>query len=414
MGFFSYRRGSLYCENVELRRLADVFGTPLYVYSQACLLENLKRVKEAFSYQPVLICYSVKANSNINLLRLLLRQGVGLDVVSGGELYRAKLAGCKSKKIVYASVGKTKDEIEAALNYGILMFNVESEAELRLINYIGESKQKKIDVAIRVNPDVSSPTHQYTITGGRETKFGIDIKKTEEIILSRASFYPYINFSGLHLHIGSQIMEIAPFLKAIKRIISLIKRIENKGKKLAYLNIGGGFGIDYYGRHKFPLKKLAKEIFSLVSSCQLNLIIEPGRYISASAGVLLTKVLFLKDTPAKRFVIVDAAMNDLIRPSLYRAYHRVFNLRKSPSPGNISSVDIVGPICESGDFLAKSRRLAVAEGDYLAIMDAGAYGFSMSSHYNSRLNPAEILVNKRRVKLIRRRESLRDLVRKEL
>ena len=415
MNFFSYKGASFYCEDIELSKLAVQFGTPLYVYSQSCLKHNFFKIKKAFSYPSTLVCYSVKANSNVNILKLLVKEGAGLDVVSGGELYRADIAGCAGKKIVYASVGKTESEIRRALNKKILLFNVESEPELRLINNLACGNKRKADVALRINPDVSSLTHKYTITGKKESKFGIDIPRVQEIILSSAQVYPCVNFCGIHFHIGSQIMETAPFLKAIRKAIVLIDSINRRRRIIRYLDIGGGFGIDYEGQKKFPLAKLASEVTRLVSSRHLHLIVEPGRYIVGAAGVLLTKVIYIKETPPKRFIIVDAAMNDLIRPSLYGAYHRVVPLKRRRRQRFVSlpDSDIVGPICESGDFLARRVKLEVKEGDYLAIRDVGAYGFSMASNYNSRPKPAEVLVDGCKVKLIRKRETWEDLVAKE-
>ncbi|MDD5691884.1 MAG: diaminopimelate decarboxylase, partial [Candidatus Omnitrophica bacterium] len=337
--------------------------------------------------------------------------GAGLDIVSGGELYRALKAGCPAEKIVYASVGKTDQEITTAISKGILFFNAESLSELQNINRIARKLNKITRVAIRINPDVEAKTHKFITTGKITNKFGIDLDSAYRILLLRAKF-TNLDICGLHIHIGSQITESAPFVAAIKKITDFIKKLGSKGITLEYLNIGGGMGIIYDNETPQTARIYAGKITPLLEKTGLKIIMEPGRFIAGNAGILITKVLYIKKTPRKKFIIVDAGMNDLVRPALYDAYHNIMPLRKTPAA---EKADVVGPICESGDFLAKERKVAkVNEGDYLAVMGAGAYGFSMSSNYNSRPRPAEVMVVKDKVFVIRKRESYADLVRNEL
>jgi len=408
---FKYKNNNLYCENVLVRNLAKKFGTPLYVYSYETLIGHFARLKEAFSSLSPLICYSVKANSNLAVLKALVKQGAGLDIVSGGELQRARLVGCPGQRIVYASVGKTDLEIDAALNYGILFFNVESLAELENINRIARKRGVYPRVAIRINPDVEAKTHKFITTGKITNKFGIDLESAYKILLLRKKFRN-VSICGLHIHIGSQITTAEPFLAAIRKVARFIDKLIAKGIDLEYLNIGGGLGIIYDNETPQTAKKYADKVLPLLKATGLKIIMEPGRFIAGNSGILVARVLYIKNTPKKKFIIVDAGMNDLIRPALYSAYHKILPLGKVLVS---EKADLVGPICESGDFLAKDRNIAkVKEGEYLAVFGAGAYGFSMSSNYNSRTRPAEVLVCKDKVFVIRKRETFQDLMRNEV
>ena len=407
---FKYKNNRLYCEKVLIKKLAKTFGTPLYVYSYHTLIDHYLKLKSAFSQINPLICYSVKANSNLSILKALIAQGAGLDIVSGGELFRAQKSGCPAHRIVYASVGKTDQEISAAIARGILFFNVESQAELKNINRIARGKNKITRVAIRINPDVEAKTHKYISTGKITNKFGIDLDSAYKILLLRAKF-KNLNICGLHIHIGSQITQSAPFVEAIKKVSNFIQRLKIKGIKLEYLNIGGGLGIIYDQEDPQNAQIYANEILPLLKKTGLKIIMEPGRFIAGNAGILVVKVLYIKPTPKKKFIIVDGGMNDLIRPALYSAYHNIWPLVKNLKT---AKADLVGPICESGDFLAKERLIAkVKEGEYLAVMSAGAYGFSMSSNYNSRPRAVEVMVDQDKVLVIRKRETLEDLIRNE-
>ena len=409
---FKYINNHLYCEKLKVEDLAAKFGTPLYLYSYKTLIDHFLKLQSAFSEIAPLICYSVKANSNLAILKALVAKGAGLDIVSGGELFRAIKVSCPAHKIVYASVGKTNREIEAAIKRGILFFNVESFPELENIDRIARKLNRMTNVAIRINPDVEPKTHKYITTGKLTNKFGIDFKTAEKIFLRRCDF-PNIDIKGLHIHIGSQITESAPFVAAITKIIGFIRKLRQKGSEIEYLNIGGGLGIIYDRETPQTAKDFAGRILPLFKRTGLKIILEPGRFIVGNAGILVTRVLYIKDTPKKRFVIVDAGMNDLIRPALYGAHHNILPLCRTAR--HLEKVDVVGPICESGDFFAKERRMPqVKEGDYLAVMSAGAYGFSMSSNYNSRMGAEEALVVKDEVFVIRRRESQEDLIRNEM
>lgn len=409
---FKYKNNSLYCEELRVINLAQRFGTPLYIYSYHTLIDHFLKLKDAFAALNPLICYSVKANSNLTLLKALVDKGAGLDIVSGGELYRALAVGCPAERIVYASVGKTDAEISAAVSKGILFFNAESLPELEKTNRIAAGLRKPARVAIRINPDVEVKTHKFITTGKITNKFGIDLESAYKILLLRDKFRN-LEISGLHIHIGSQITQSAPFVAAIKRVTRFIKKLEAKGIRMEYLNIGGGLGIIYDKETPQTAKKYADKIIPLLKKSGLKIIIEPGRFIAGNAGILITKVLYIKNTPKKKFIIVDAGMNDLIRPALYEAYHQILPL-EAAARARLEKADVVGPICESGDFLAKERMLpCLKEGEYLAVMSAGAYGFSMSSNYNSRLRPQELLVIKDKSFVIRKRESYRDLVRNE-
>ncbi|MFA5093515.1 MAG: diaminopimelate decarboxylase [Candidatus Omnitrophota bacterium] len=407
---FRYINNNLYCEKVKILTLAGRFSTPLYVYSSKTLVDHFLKLKSAFKEINPLICYSVKANSNLTILKTLVNQGAGLDIVSGGELYRAQKVGCLAQKIVYASVGKTDVEIATAIKKGILFFNVESLAELENINRISKKLNKVTRVAIRINPDVEAKTHKYITTGKLTNKFGIDLNSAQKILLLGYKF-KNLNICGLHIHIGSQITQSAPFVAAIKKVSNFILRLKSKGIKLEYLNIGGGLGIIYDKETPQTAQIYANQIIPLLKKTGLKIIMEPGRFIVGNAGILVAKVLYIKNTPKKKFIIVDTGMNDLIRPALYSAYHNILPLVKNLKT---EKADIVGPICESGDFLAKDRQLPKFKvGDYLAVMSAGAYGFSMSSNYNSRLRCAEVMVKGNKVMVIRKREVFEDLVRNE-
>jgi len=394
--------------------MAKRFGTPLYAYSRHTLIDHYLKLKNAFKGVGALICYSVKANSNLAMLKALVELGAGLDIVSGGELFRAQKAGCPAGKIVYASVGKTDSEIENAIKIGILFFNVESFAELENINRIARRLNKTANVAIRINPDVEAKTHKYITTGKITNKFGIDLDSAYKILLLRGRF-SNVEISGLHIHIGSQITESAPYAAAITKVVNFIERLKAKGISLEYLNIGGGLGIVYDKETPQTADRFAKIILPLLKKTGLKIIMEPGRFIVGNAGILVTKVLYVKPTPKKKFVITDAGMNDLIRPALYDAYHQIVPLRCTKCDvRSTEKVDIVGPICESGDFFAKERNITkVKEGDYIAVMSAGAYGFSMASNYNSRRRAAEVMVRGNKVSVIRKRESYEDLIRNE-
>ena len=412
---FRYRGKFLYCEGTKVLGLTGRFGTPLYVYSYHTLVDHFTKLKNAFKEIRPLICYSVKANSNLAILKALVDKGAGLDIVSGGELARALAVGCPADRIVYASVGKTDAEIEEAMRKKILFFNVESSPELENINRIAAKLHTVTNVAIRINPDVEPKTHKFITTGKITNKFGIDFKSAFKILLLRSRFRN-INVSGLHIHIGSQITTAEPFVAAIRKIADFILAVERQGIRLEYLNIGGGLGIIYDKETPQTAERFARKVSPLLRKTRLKIILEPGRFIVGNAGILVAKVLYLKSTPKKKFVIVDAGMNDLIRPALYDAYHGILPLCATGGRRLAKEkVDVVGPICESGDFFAKDRTLPrLEEGDYVAIMGAGAYGFSMSSNYNSRRRACEVMVVKNNAFVIRKRETYADLVRNEV
>lgn len=411
MHLFTYKKGELYAEDVPVRKLAEQYGTPLYLYSYNTLLRHFRAYDKAFGRFPHIICYAVKANSNAALLRLFAQNGSGADIVSGGELFVALKAGIPSKKIVYAGVGKTEEEIRAALKSKILMFNVESENELREIDRVAGLMKTKAPIALRINPDIDPGTHPYITTGMKKYKFGIPIEEALEYY-RLASRLKNITIVGVHKHIGSQITKVDPFVDALKRVLLLIDELANRGIPISYLDIGGGLGISYKDESPPVPDDLAKKLIPLLKGRRLTLIIEPGRSIVGNAGILVTKTLYLKRGARKEFIIVDAGMNDLIRPSLYDAYHNILPVVKKKR-GSIVG-DIVGPICESGDFLALNRELGrLQQGEYIAVMSAGAYGFSMSSNYNSRPRAAEVMVNRKQHALIRKRETYRDLIRNE-
>jgi diaminopimelate decarboxylase len=412
MHFFQYKKGELYAEDVPVREIVAKFGTPIYIYSTRTLVRHFRAYDEAFDGKPHIICFALKANSNSALIRLFAKQGSGADVVSGGELYRAMKAGVPAKKIVYAGVGKTGDEIRYALKNKILMFNVESESELREIDRIAGEMRVKAPIALRINPDIDPQTHPYISTGLKKHKFGIPI----EYALEHYRFAKSLKNTaviGIHKHIGSQLTKISPFVDSLKRLLLLIDELAKHGIRIDYLDIGGGLGITYFDEEPPQPKDLAKKILPMLKNRDITLVMEPGRSLVGNAGILVTKTLYLKSGKEKNFIIVDAGMNDLMRPSLYDAYHHIQPVVKSKRDTIIA--DIVGPICESGDFLAKDREVRkVKQGEYLAVMSAGAYGFSMSSNYNSRPRAAEVMVHGKEFSLVRKRESLNDLLRGEL
>jgi diaminopimelate decarboxylase len=411
MHFFGYKGKELYAEGVPVRELAEKYGTPLYIYSYRTIERHFKAYDEAYKAYPHIICYALKANTNGAILRILARNGGGADIVSGGELYRALQAGIPSDKIVYAGVGKSEEEIRFALAAKILMFNVESEDELKEIDRVAGTMRKKAPIALRVNPDIDPRTHPYISTGLKESKFGIPIEDALEDYRV-ASKLRHIRIVGVHKHIGSQITELSPFVDAMKRILALVDELKRRGFDIRYLDIGGGLGIPYLDESPPMPEDLAKGLLPLVDGRKVTLVMEPGRSIVGNAGILVTKALYLKKGGGKEYVIVDAGMNDLMRPSLYGAYHHIVPVVKNRR-GRITA-EIVGPICESGDFLAKKRQIEkVQQGEYLAVMSAGAYGMSMSSSYNSRPAAAEVIVKGRSYDLIRRRGTYEDLVRDE-
>ncbi len=408
---FTFKDNELYCEDVRIADIAKKVPTPFYLYSYKTLIDHYRKLKVAFSPIRPLICFSVKSNSNIAVLRALVRNGAGLDVVSGGELYRARLAGVDQKKVVYAGVGKRRDEIEEAIKFGILFFNAESEEELDEIQNAAKEMDKKVNVAIRINPDVAAKTHAHLATGKGDTKFGLDFETVHKIFNSRWK-YPNLNIRGVHIHIGSQIVDGAPFEAAIKKVFEFVKKYKID---VEYFNIGGGLGIIYSIENPQTARSFAKKVLPMLKKSHVKIILEPGRFISGNSGILVTKVLYTKITPRNKFIIVDGGMSDLIRPSLYTAYHKIVPVKvRLDSSQTSEKVDVVGPVCESGDFLGKDRYLPLMRrGDLLAVMGAGAYGFTMSSNYNSRPRPAEAMVINSRVYVAREQETYQDLVRGE-
>jgi diaminopimelate decarboxylase len=412
MNHFNYQGGELCAEDVPLEKLAAEVGTPCYVYSSATLRRHYRVFDEAFAAAPHLVCYSVKANSNLAVLRLFAREGCGFDIVSGGELFRARRAGADPAKIVFSGIGKTRDEMAYALREGILAFNVESAAELDLLDEVAAAVGRKAPVSLRVNPDVDPKTHPYISTGMKKSKFGIEIRRAAEQY-ERARSLPHLEVVGVDCHIGSQLTDVAPFRDALARVRGLILDLRARGFDIRYLDFGGGLGITYADEEPPSPKDYAEALLrDGIEKLGVKLLLEPGRVLVGNAGILLTRVLFLKDTETKKFVIVDGAMNDLIRPSLYGAFQRIDPVRQSDRASAI--VDVVGPVCESGDFLAKDRELpAVLPGELLAVRSAGAYGFVMASNYNTRPRAAEVLVDGSTYHVVRARETLDDLVRGE-
>ncbi len=410
MDSFEYKDGLLYCENVKITDITDDIKTPFYVYSYKTLKDHFNVFDGSFKDITHITCFSVKSNSNLTILNIFKHLGSGFDIVSGGELYRTLKVNADPKKIVFSGVGKTPEEIEFALFSDILMFNVESYEELICINEIAKKLNKKAPISFRVNPDVDPKTHPYISTGLKQNKFGIDIAKAVDLY-KRAKSLDFVEIIGIDCHIGSQLTEVAPFIDAIKRVKDLIKDLKEIGINLKYFDIGGGLGVKYKNESPPSPQEYANAIKNEVKDLNLTMIFEPGRVIVANAGILVTKVLYFKSNDFKNFIIVDAGMNDLIRPSLYQAYQEIIPVDKSNCTK--MKADIVGPICESGDYLAKDREIEVKKGSFLVVKSAGAYGFTMSSNYNSRPKPAEILVKNNEYFIIRERESYQDLIAKE-
>lgn len=411
---FYYKNNILFCEDVNLLDIVKNLNTPIYIYSKTQIENRINELKDAFSNVNLLICYALKANSNLQILKIFSKNNYGADIVSGGEFYRAIKSNFSPQKIVFSGVGKSEDEIIYALKKNILMFNVESIEEIKFLNDIASRLKKIAPVAIRINPDIDVSTHHYIKTGKPTTKFGITLDALPLAIKSLKNS-KNLKLIGLHIHIGSQIKNVQPYIKLLKLLFRIEEKLKPIFPTLKYLDLGGGFGIEYSESDFVASSKaLAKKLVPLMKSKPyLNYIIEPGRYLIGKSGVLVTKVLFRKISGTKRFIVVDAGMNDFIRPALYNAYHRILPLQKNKRKKNY--FDIVGPVCESGDFFAKDRLLSQFKGgEFIAIMDTGAYGFVMSSQYNSRPRPPEVLVEKNRYFIIRKRENYKDLIRLEI
>jgi diaminopimelate decarboxylase len=425
MDHFVYRDRVLCCEDVPVRRLAEAYGTPLWVYSKATLLHHLHQLQQAFAPVDPLVCYSIKTNANLAICRLMHEAGSGFDVTSGGELYRALAAGASGEQIVFAGVGKTDEELKYGLDSGVFMFNVESEAELHALIEVARQSGHRANVALRVNPALPPKTHVKTDTSVKGTKFGLDLDTVLEVA-GKVLGNPYARIVGLHMHLGSPILKSEPYREGIEKGIELIQRLHVQGHRIDYLNMGGGYGIHYRKQEALPASAFADVIVPVVQKAGLRLVLEPGRFIVGNAGILLSRVIYTKESGGRHFIIQDAGMNDLIRPTLYESFHRIWPAEPAaglPTPPDDYEVDIpgtqkhdvVGPVCESGDFLAKDRHLPpMQRGDLLAVFSAGAYGMAMSSNYNSRLRAAEVLVDGASHRLIRRRETYADLVRTEV
>lgn len=422
MDFFNYKNGELYCEDVPAEKIAAEVGTAVYVYSKATFLHHYRQIAQAFAPLDATICYSIKSCGNINICKILAAEGCGFDVTSGGELYRALQAGGEAKKMIYAGVGKTDQEIADAIKAGIAAFNLESEEEIENVDRVAGSIGMKAIGAIRINPDVDPRTHAKTTTGKKETKFGVDIERAERVFEHYRNL-KNLRIGGVHIHIGSPVYEVQPYVDAVKKMTALIDRLTERGHKIEWFDVGGGFGVNYQRPDQaLPVTEHAKALVPLLAGKPYRIAFEPGRYIAGNAGILLTKVLYRKTGGAKQFVIVDAGMNDLIRPTLYESYHHIWPVH--PTPENVPAarsvetephdgevVDVVGPICESGDYLAQGRKLPRTQrGDLLAVFTAGAYGFAMASNYNNRPRLPEVLVDGASYQVIRRRETYEDLV----
>lgn len=407
MDHFDFRNGELYAENVSVALLAQQYSTPCYVYSRATIEQHWKAFDTAFSGVEHSVCYAVKANSNLAVLNVLARLGSGFDIVSGGELTRVLAAGGDVNKVVFSGVGKTKDEIEYALKQGIRCFNVESLPELERINAIAKEQGYIAPVSIRVNPDVDAQTHPYISTGLKENKFGIDIEQAESVYL-QAKTMSAINIVGIDCHIGSQLTSVTPFVDALKRVLLLVDKLAEQGIELDHLDIGGGLGITYKDEQPPSPAEYAKALRDCLQGRHLEILMEPGRAIVGNAGMLLTSVEYIKETDEHNFAIVDAAMNDLLRPALYQSWQEIVPIKAEQKVAE-KNYDIVGPVCETGDFLGKQRSLAIQQGDVLAVRSAGAYGFTMSSNYNSRPRVAELMVDGEQIHCIRKRETIESL-----
>ena len=421
---FDYRNGKLFCEGVALNELASTYGTPLYVYSQNTIKDNFNRLSSALSDLDHHIAFAVKSNSNLSVLKLLKNIGADFDIVSGGELFRVLKAGGTADQCTFAGVGKTREEIEYSLEQGIYSFNVESEAELRFINEIAKERDSIAPVAVRVNPNVDAKTHKYISTGKSENKFGIDFEFIEDLYSKASSEFKNIKLSGLQMHIGSQLTQVKPFLEAVEKVSPLVTNLKNT-YGIEFFSIGGGIGIVYeealasgkkeWWDEKDPdnkpltVEEYAEKLVPILSPLKIKILLEPGRFMVGNAGALITKVLYKKIGTAKNFAIVDAGMGDLIRPALYQGHHEIVPLNNESEQTQV--VDIVGPICESGDFFAQNRELPLLqEGDHIALLSAGAYGFVMASNYNSRAFPAEIMVSGNTHQVVRKRQNYEDLI----
>jgi diaminopimelate decarboxylase len=425
MDHFHYRDRTLHCEEVPVAELAEHYGTPLFVYSRRTLLHHLGQLQRAFAAVQPLICYSIKTNPNLHICRLMVEHGAGCDVTSGGELYRALEAGASGDRLVFAGAGKTDAEMHYGLENNVLLFNVESEPELRALAEVADSMSRQAAVALRVNPDLPPKTHAKTDTSVKGVKFGLDIDTVLDVARPVVN-HPSVRIVGLHMHLGSPILKTDPYRQGIEKGLVLIERLRAQGHDIRYLNMGGGFGIHYRKQEALPADAFAEVIVPAVQKAGCRLILEPGRFIVGNAGILVSRVIFTKESGGKSFIIQDAAMNDLIRPTLYEAFHRIWPVQPAPGlpvppedyetdiPGTRKH-DVVGPVCESSDYLARDRRLpALQRGDLLATFSAGAYGMAMSSNYNGRPRAAEVLVDGKEHRLIRRRETFQDLVRPEL
>jgi diaminopimelate decarboxylase len=426
MDYFAYKNGELYCEDVPAEKIARDVGTPAFVYSKATFLHHYHQIAGAFAVLKPTICYSIKSCGNIHICRFLAEEGCGFDVTSGGELFRALKAGGEASKIIYAGVGKTDGEIVDAINAGIAAFNLESEAEIENIDRLAGSLGKTAVGAIRINPDVDPKTHAKTATGKKETKFGVDIERAGRVFEQYRNL-KNLRVAGVHIHIGSPVNEIQPYVEAVGKITALIDDLSERGHRIEWFDMGGGFGVNYERPDQAPpVTEHARALIPLLKDKPYRLALEPGRYIAGNAGILLARVLYRKTGGQKKFVIVDAGMNDLIRPTLYEAYHFIWPVKpdaanvpaernRSLEPRDGEIVDVVGPLCESGDYLARNRPLPqTRRGDLLAVFTAGAYGFSMSSNYNNRPRAPEVLVDGGKFRIIRRRETLDDLIAAEM
>ena len=411
MNSFPYRDGELYAENTSVSDIADQFGTPCYIYSRTALESAFHQYQDALAGCDHLVCYAVKANSNLAVLDTLARLGAGFDIVSAGELQRVIAAGGDPKKIVFSGVGKKPDEMAQALDLDIACFNLESAAELEVLAEVAARTGKTARISVRVNPDVDAQTHPYISTGLRENKFGVTMEEAL-LVYQRAAQLPHIDVVGVDCHIGSQLTQISPFIDALKRLLALVDKLAEQGIVLHHLDLGGGLGVRYKDEEPPSIAQYIAAVREELGDRPLTLVFEPGRSIAANAGLLVTQVEYLKTTPEHNFALVDAAMNDMIRPALYQAWLDIRNTKENPG-GQSALWDVVGPVCETGDFLGKQRQLSLNQGDLLALFGAGAYGFTMSSNYNSRPRAAEVMVDGDQVHLVRERESLADLIRGE-
>ena len=408
---FVFKNGELHCEDVRISAIAKKVGTPFYLYSHHTLVDHFTKIQKAFAKVKPTICFAMKSNANLAVLQTLLNEGAGVDIVSIGEFKKALKLKVDPKKVVFASVGKTEEEIAFAIKQGILFFNVESVPELEEINRIAKKMGKKTQAALRINPDVEAATHDFVTTGTLKNKFGIDLRSTHNLLKDRRK-YPNVKITGLHIHIGSQIITSTPFITAIQKVIAFIETLKKEGIKLEYLDIGGGLGIIYKDETPQTAQDFANAILPFLEKAELKIVMEPGRFIVGNAGIFVTKLLYMKDNGFKKFYIVDGGMNDLIRPSLYNAYHSIVPVKQTNT--SLDKFDVVGPICESGDFFAKERILPqLKKGDLLAIMSAGAYGYVMSSNYNVRCRVPEIFVKGKKFAITRKRETFEDLMRGE-